>query len=93
MCPISRAFAPGFDCYRGAIPLALDPFRFLLISLGGWLNQRQQDVMGYLQEENQVPSERLGGNNDDQRRRLAVSARNWEPYRFPPLPVLRFVEG
>jgi hypothetical protein len=24
--------------------LALDPFRLLLISLAGWLNQRQQDV-------------------------------------------------
>jgi hypothetical protein len=34
--------------------LALDPFRLLLISLAGWLNQRQQDVIDYLEEENRV---------------------------------------
>jgi hypothetical protein len=33
---------------------ALDPFRLLLISLAGWLNQRQEDVIDYLQEENRV---------------------------------------
>ena len=58
--------------------LALDPFRLLLISLAGWLNQRQQDVIEYLQEENRVLREQLGGKrlrfNDGQRRRLAVRA-------------------
>jgi hypothetical protein len=34
--------------------LAMDPFRLLLISLAGWLNQQQQDVIDYLQEENHV---------------------------------------
>jgi len=34
--------------------LALDPFRLLLISLAGWLNQRQQEALDYLQEENRV---------------------------------------
>ena len=34
--------------------LKLDPFRLLLISLAGWLNQQQQDVIDYLQEENRV---------------------------------------
>jgi hypothetical protein len=33
--------------------LALDPFRLLLISLAGWLTQQQQDVIDYLQEENE----------------------------------------
>ena len=33
------------------MPPALDPFRLLLISLAGWLNQRQQEVIDYLQEE------------------------------------------
>src|SRR5690349_13526954 len=55
--------------------LALDPFRLLLISLAGFLNQQQQDVIEYLHEENRVLRERLGGKrlrfNDDQRRRLA----------------------
>src|SRR5215469_13506237 len=58
---------------------ALDPFRLLLISLAGWLNEHQQDVIDYLQEENVVLREQLGGKrlrfNDDQRRRLAVRAK------------------
>ena len=58
---------------------ALDPFRLLLISLAGWLNQRQQDVIDYLQEENRILREPLGGKrlrfNDDQRRQLAVQAK------------------
>src|SRR6516225_3490799 len=59
--------------------LALDLFRLLLVSLAGWLNQGQQDVIDYLQEENRVLREQLGGKrlhfNDDQRRRLAVRAK------------------
>ena len=58
---------------------AIDPFRLLLISLAGWLNEQQQDVIGYLQEENRVLREQLGGKrlrfNDDHRRRLAVRAK------------------
>src|SRR5215831_20143673 len=58
---------------------ALDPFRLLLISLAGWLNQQQQDIIDYLQEENHVLREQLGGQrlrfNDDQRRRWAVRAK------------------
>jgi hypothetical protein len=58
--------------------LALDPFRLLLISLAGFLNQQQQDVIEYLHEENRVLREQLGGKrvrfNDDQRRRLAVQS-------------------
>jgi putative transposase len=59
--------------------LTLDPFRLLLISLAGYLNQQQQDVIDYLQEENRVLREQLGTKrlrlNDDQRRRLAVKAK------------------
>ena len=58
--------------------LALDSFRLLLISLAGWLNQQQQRLIDYLQEENRVLGEQLEGKrlrfNDDQRRRLAVRA-------------------
>ena len=61
------------------MPRALDPFRLLLISLAGWLNEHQQDVIDYLQEENVVLREQLGAKrlhfNDDQRRRLAVRAK------------------
>ncbi len=28
----------------------LDPFRFILIVLAGWVNQQQQDINGYLKE-------------------------------------------
>jgi hypothetical protein len=56
-----------------------DPFRLLPISLAGWLNQRQQDVIDYLQEENHVlrdHSEASGyASTNDQRRRLAVRAK------------------
>src|SRR5215472_16299094 len=59
--------------------LTMDPFRLLLISLAGWLNQQQQDVIDCLQEENRVLREQLEGKrlrfNDDQRRRLAVRAK------------------
>ena len=57
----------------------LDPFRLLLISLAGCLNQQQEEVIDYLQEENRVLHEQLGCGrlclNDDQRRRLAVRAK------------------
>ena len=59
--------------------MTLDSFRLLLISLAGWLNQHQRDVIDYLQEENRVLREQLGNKrlrlNDDQRRRLAVKAK------------------
>ena len=59
--------------------LTLDPFRLLLISLAGWVNQHPRDVIDYLEEENRVLREQLGYKrlrlNDDQRRRLAVKAK------------------
>jgi hypothetical protein len=32
----------------------LDPFRFVVISVAGWMNQRQREAIDYLREENQV---------------------------------------
>jgi len=61
------------------MPRVLDPFRFVLISIAGWMNQRQLYIIDYLREENRVLSEQLGGRrvrfNDDQRRRLAAKAK------------------
>ena len=61
------------------MPRVLDPFRFVLISLAGWMNQRQIQMIDYLREENRVLREQLGGRrlrfNDDQRRRLAAKAK------------------
>src|SRR5215472_13642512 len=57
----------------------LDPFRFVLIAVSGWMNHRQLQVIEYLREENRVLREQLGGRrvrlNDHQRRRLAVKAK------------------
>src|ERR671912_2590850 len=59
---------------------ALDPFRFILIAIAGWMNQRQLHAIDYLREENRVLREQLGGRrlrlNDDQRRRLAAKAKS-----------------
>jgi|ERR1700685_3211618 len=58
---------------------AVDPFQFIVITMAGWMNQRQQHVIEYLREENRVLREQLGERglrfNDDQRRRLAVRAK------------------
>jgi putative transposase len=57
----------------------LDPFRFMLIAVSGWMNHSQLQVNEYLPEENRVLREQLGGRrvrlNDNQRRRLAVKAK------------------
>jgi hypothetical protein len=57
--------------------LPLDPFRLLLISLAGCLNQHQRDVIDYLQKENRVLHEQLGSKrlrlNDGQRRSATVT--------------------
>jgi len=61
------------------MPRVLDPFRFLLVAVAGWMNQRQLQIIDYLREENRVLREQLGGRrvrfNDDQRRRLAAKAK------------------
>ena len=49
----------------------LDPFRFVLIAVAGWMNQQQLQVIDYLREENRVLREQLGRRRlrlrDDQR--------------------------
>jgi putative transposase len=61
------------------MPRVLDPFRFVLIAVAGWMNQRHLHTIVYLREENRVLREQLGGRrvrlNDDQRRRLATKAK------------------
>ena len=37
------------------------PFQLLVATLAGWVNRNQQDVIEYLQEENRVLREHLGG--------------------------------
>src|ERR1700709_421367 len=61
------------------MPMSLDPFHFLLISVAGWMNQQQQHAIEYLREENRVLRAQLGNRRlpftDEQRRSLAVKAR------------------
>jgi putative transposase len=61
------------------MPQVLDPFRFVLLAVAGWMNQQQLELIEYLREENRVLREQLGGRrvrfNDDQRRRLATKVK------------------
>jgi hypothetical protein len=58
-------------------PLLL-PLQMLLLMFAGWVNRHQLDVIEYLQDENRVLKERLGGRRlrftDAERRRLARKA-------------------
>ena len=58
------------------MPRVLDPFRFVLIAVSGWMNQQRLVIIDYLREENRVLHEQPSGRrvrfNDDQRRRLAA---------------------
>ena len=57
----------------------MDVFRLILVSLAGWVNQQQQYVIEYLQEEVRVLKEQRGKKRmrftDDQRSRLARKAK------------------
>lgn len=57
----------------------LPPLHLLLMMFAGWVNRHQLNVIEYLQEENRVLKERLGGRRirftDAERRRLARKAR------------------
>jgi hypothetical protein len=53
--------------------------QFLLLVFAGWVNRRQQDVIAYLQEENRILREQLGGRRlrlTDDQRRLAAKDKN-----------------
>src|SRR2546422_11540648 len=54
----------------------LFPLRLLLVTLAGWVNRHQQQVIEYLVEENRALREQLRGRRvrltDDQPRRLAA---------------------
>ena len=54
------------------------PLQFLMLILAGWVNRHQQAAIEYLQEENRLLREQLGGKRlrftDVQRRRLARRA-------------------
>ncbi len=55
------------------------PWQLLLVTLAGWINRYQQDMITYLQEENRVLKSKFKGKRirltDDERRRLAVKGK------------------
>ncbi len=55
------------------------PWQFFLITIAGWINRHQQDVIDYLVEENRVLKGQLRGKRlrltDDERRRLAAKGK------------------
>src|SRR5215470_3354064 len=59
--------------------MSVAPLQFLLLVFAGWVNRRQVELLEYLQEENRVLREQLGGRRlrftDAQRRRLAARGR------------------
>ena len=56
----------------GDMPATLDPFRFVVVGVDRWMNQRQLQAIEYPREENRVLREQLGEGclrlNDTQRR-------------------------
>jgi putative transposase len=72
----------GVSELRSRQYFAMGVFELLLVSLAGWMNQQQQEVIDYLQEEVRVLKEmakKRGGKRwrftDDQRSRLARKAK------------------
>jgi hypothetical protein len=59
--------------------MSVAPLQFLLVVFAGWVNRHQAEVVAYLQEENRVLREHLGGRRlrftGAQRRRLAAKGR------------------
>ena len=61
------------------MPKMLDPFRFMLLCLAGWMNEQQRYAIDYLREENRGLRTQIGGRrlvfSDPQRRSLAAKAK------------------
>ncbi len=57
----------------------IQAWQLLLVTLAGWINRHQQDVIEYIQEENRILRKKLKGKRirftDDERRRLAVKGK------------------
>ena len=71
--------------------------QFLILIFAGWVNRSQQDVIIYLQAENRVLREQLGGKHllftDGQRRRLAAKAKKIGRKELLEISTLAFWAG
>ena len=67
----------------------IQPWQLLLVSLAGWINRHQQDVVAYIQEENRILKGMLKGRRirftDDERRRprSGFNRLRWRPRASP----------
>jgi hypothetical protein len=63
----------------GSPKMSVAPLQFLLLVFAGWVNRRQLEIVEFLQEENRVLREQMGGRRvhftDAQRRRLAAKGK------------------
>jgi hypothetical protein len=70
--------------------MSVAPLQFLLLVFAGWVNRRQAEVIEYLQEENCVLREQLGGSRlrftDAQRKLLAAKGRALADARWNSSP-------
>ncbi|MGH8291603.1 MAG: hypothetical protein ACREV7_21930 [Steroidobacteraceae bacterium] len=77
-CSLGRRRVPAPEASTDHQP-PFQSLKFLLLMLAGWISRHQLEVIEYLQEENRVLKERLGGQRlrftDAERRRLARKAR------------------
>src|SRR6185436_549550 len=64
----------------GSPKMSVAPLQFLLLVFAGWVNRRQLEIVEFLQEENRVLRQQLGGRRlrftDAQRRRLAAKGKS-----------------
>jgi hypothetical protein len=51
---------PLVDDNEKRMKRVLDPFRFLLIAVAGWMNQAQQQMIEYLREESCYTANSIG---------------------------------
>ena len=57
------------------------PWQLLLVTLAGWINRQQHDVIAYIQEQNRILKNKLKGKRvrftNDERRRLRYGQILW----------------
>src|SRR5579863_9279591 len=54
-CPTSVEYAAASSAHSIEMPSVLDPFRFVLMAVAGWMNQRQLQIIDSLREETPYP--------------------------------------
>jgi hypothetical protein len=55
------------------MPRVLEPFRFVLITVAGWMNQRQLQIIDYFREENRFCASNSAGSLCDSTTTSAVA--------------------